>query len=71
MKLYFTGIFELFTQENCCFLINKKLDTIIPINKSLYKILRECNEGKEIDYTVLSQEILNILIFNRVVGVVQ
>ena len=49
MKLHFTGIFKLFKQGDSFFLINEKLDTIIPIDKSLYDILKKLDTGENIE----------------------
>lgn len=71
MRVYFTEIFKLFAQDEHFFLINQKLDTIIPINESLYVVLKEINlkKQKSIDEVRIRTDTLNILLYNRVLEV--
>lgn len=69
MKIYFTGIFEAFKVEDAFFLINKKLDTIIPIDSLLYKYFAELKENQEMDVSKIREDVLNLLVFNRVLRV--
>ena len=41
MKVFFTEIFALYKKNKKFFLINKKLDTIIPIEETLYFMLNQ------------------------------
>lgn len=70
MKLHFTGIFKLFKQGDSFFLINEKLDTIIPIDKSLYDILKKLDTGENIEIDGIKNETLNVLLYNRVLEVI-
>lgn len=69
MKVYFTGIFETYKVKDAFFLINKKLDTIIPIDSILYKFFVELKENQEIDVSKIRNDVLNLLVFNRVLRV--
>lgn len=69
MKVYFTGIFETYKVKDAFFLINKKLDTIIPIDSALYKLFVELKENQEIDISKIRKDVLNLLVFNRVLRV--
>lgn len=69
MKVYFTGIFETYRVENNFFLINKKLDTIIPIDGQLYRCFTELKEDQRIDVSEIGRYVLDLLVFNRVLRV--
>lgn len=66
MRFRFTGIFDLFNQKNEYYLINKKLDTIIRINGSMYKVLSNAEQGAELNCNEINLNNMNILIYNRV-----
>ncbi len=66
MRFKLTSVFELFNQKNEYYLINKKLDTIIQINESLYKVLSNAEQGTELACDEMSLNTLNILLYNRV-----
>lgn len=66
MRFRFTGIFDLFNQKNEYYLINKKLDTIIRINESMYKVLSNAEQGAELNCNEINLNNMNILIYNRV-----
>ncbi len=66
MRFRFTGIFDLFNQKNEYYLINKKLDTIIQINESMYKVLSNAKQGTELNCNEINLNTMNILIYNRV-----
>jgi len=66
MRFRFTGIFDLFNQKNEYYLINKKLDTIIQINESMYKVLSNAKQETELNCNEINLNTMNILIYNRV-----
>lgn len=70
MRFRFTGIFDLFNQKNEYYLINKKLDTIIRINESMYKVLSNAEQGAELNCNEINLNNMNILIYNRVLEVI-
>lgn len=49
MKVFFTEIFALYKKNKKFFLINKKLDTIIPIEETLYFMLNQIILNGEMD----------------------
>ena len=69
MKAYFTGIFEAFQLNGCYYLINKKLDTIIPINKPMYDIFANAKTNQELYLSQSNTDVLNLLLFNRVMRI--
>lgn len=71
MKVFFTEVFALYSKEEKFFLINKKLDTIIPIGESLYLMLNQIMLNGEMDINAIRirADTLNILLYNRILGV--
>lgn len=53
MKVFFTEIFALYKKNKKFFLINKKLDTIIPIEETLYFMLNQIILNGEMDINAI------------------
>ena len=64
MKVFFTEIFALYKK-------NKKLDTIIPIEETLYFMLNQIILNGEMDINAIRirADTLDILLYNRILGV--
>lgn len=71
MKVFFTEIFALYKKNKKFFLINKKLDTIIPIEETLYFMLNQIILNGEMDINAIRIRVdtLDILLYNRILGV--
>ncbi|GAB6127436.1 hypothetical protein JCM17204_00270 [Blautia stercoris] len=71
MKVFFTEIFALYKKNKKFFLINKKLDTIIPIEETLYFMLNQIILNGEMDINAIRirADTLDILLYNRILGV--
>lgn len=71
MKVFFTEIFALYKKNKKFFLINKKLDTIIPIEETLYFMLNQIilNGKMDINAIRIRADTLDILLYNRILGV--
>lgn len=71
MKVFFTEIFALYKKNKKFFLINKKLDTIIPIEETLYFMLNQIILNGEMDINAIRirEDTLDILLYNRILGV--
>lgn len=55
MKVFFTEIFALYKKNKKFFLINKKLDTIIPIEETLYFMLNQIILNGEMDINAITR----------------
>lgn len=65
MKVFFTEIFALYKKNKKFFLINKKLDTIIPIEETLYFMLNQIILNGEMDDKAL--EAIKIILNSGIV----
>lgn len=63
--------FALYKKNKKFFLINKKLDTIIPIEETLYFMLNQIILNGEMDINAIRirADTLDILLYNRILGV--
>ena len=66
MKVFFTEIFALYKKNKKFFLINKKLDTIIPIEETLYFMLNQIILNGEMDINAIRirADTLDILLYS-------